>query len=279
MRSILKKNQVIIADAHVHIYDCFQLENFLDSAWNNFAINAKQLTLIDNFVSILFLADIKGQRTFHQLKQYSQKQEGIDDHKTNNWTFHNTQEELSLYVRHQNNQIIYLIAGRQIVTAENLEILALITEQTFEEGLPLEVTIKEIIASGGIPVLPWGVGKWIGKRGKTLSNLLTNNIHSILFVGDNSNRPGFWLRPFYLQLAKKQGIQILPGTDPLPLASECSRPGSFGFMVRGSLNHEQPGKHIKQILLDSKTNIQAYGALESPWRFIRNQLAIRLESK
>ncbi len=264
-------DQLIIADAHVHIYDCFQLDKLLNSALNNFTNHAQKLTSTDNFTSILFLSDIHNQETFQQLKKYSQSNYHI-----NNWTFHYTQEKLSLYARNQNNQIIVLIAGRQIITAEKLEVLALITEQTFEEGLSLEVTIKEIIAAGGIPVLPWGVGKWIGKRGKTLSNLLKNNIHSILFLGDNSNRPGFWFRPFYLQLAKKQGIQILPGTDPLPLASECSRPGSFGFMVRGRLNYEEPGKHIKQILLYSKTNIQTYGYLESPWRFIRNQLAMRL---
>ncbi len=273
-----RDHQLIIADAHVHIYNCFKLEEFLNSALNNFTINAKKITSPDNFTSILFLADIKGKEIFNQIKKYSQ-QENIDDYQISNWTFHNTQEKLSLYARNQNNQNIFFIAGRQIVTAENLEVLALITEQSFEEGLSLEVTIQEIIASGGIPVLPWGVGKWIGTRGKTLSNLLQNNIHSILFLGDNRNRPGFWLRPFYFQLAKKQGLRILPGTDPLPLASESSRPGSFGFMVRGSLNYEEPGKHIKQILLDSKTNIQAYGSLESPLRFIRNQLAMKLRKR
>ncbi len=278
MISTSKKNQVIIADTHVHIYDCFQLEEFLDSALNNFTLNAKQLTSQDNFTPILFLADIKGKDNFCQLQQYSQ-QGDINNSPINNWTFHNTQEKLSLYARNQNNQIIFLIAGRQIVTAEKLEVLALITEHTFAEGLPLEVTIKQIITAGGIPVLPWGVGKWIGKRGKTLSNLLKKNIHSILFLGDNGNRPGFWSQPFYLQIAKKQGLGILPGTDPLPLASESSRPGSFGFMIQGNLNHEKPGTHIKQMLLDSKTNIQAYGSLESPWKFIRNQLAMKLASK
>lgn len=106
MISTSKKNQVIIADTHVHIYDCFQLEEFLDSALNNFTLNAKQLTSQDNFTPILFLADIKGKDNFCQLQQYSQ-QGDINNSPINNWTFHNTQEKLSLYARNQNNQIIF----------------------------------------------------------------------------------------------------------------------------------------------------------------------------
>ena len=75
--------------------------------------------------------------------------------------------------------------------------------------------------------------------------------------------------------AEEKGLRILPGTDPLPLASECCRPGSFGFTIQGSLSLEEPGEHIKQMLLNPKICLEPYGSLETPFRFIRNQLAIR----
>ncbi|MGB7439423.1 MAG: hypothetical protein WA919_00010, partial [Coleofasciculaceae cyanobacterium] len=172
-------------------------------------------------------------------------------------------------------QGIFIIAGRQVITKEKLEVLALITDKFVEDGLSLETTIQSVISAGGIPVIPWGVGKWIGRRGKLLSKLLTENNFPTLFLGDNSGRPIFWLQPIYFQQAKKQGLRVLPGTDPLPLASEASRPGSFGFTIQGSLSREEPGKQLKQMLLDSTVSINNYGYLETPWRFVSNQLGIR----
>ena len=278
MTAFSQDNQLILADAHVHIYDCFNLSKLLNSAWNNFQKFASKQGCSENFTAVLFLTEIGPQACFKKFLDRDPNQTNTSISR-DDWTFHPTQEGLSLYASKQSDRGIFLIAGRQIVTAENLEVLALITDRSFEDGLPLEETIEAILSEGGIPVLPWGVGKWMGSRGKLLNNFLEANSFPILFLGDNSGRPIFWRRPFTFQLAEKKGLRILPGTDPLPLASEFSRPGSFGFTIQGSLSREEPGKQIKQMLLDSTTNIQAYGSLETPLRFIRNQLAIRYKSE
>ncbi len=279
MRSATKNNQLIIADAHVHIYECFNLEQLLNAASDNFKIFAGQQGYQDNFTPVLFLTETIKDKFFQQFfdgVDINPKCRGIN---LNDWKLKWTQESLSLYAFNKLGQGIFLIAGRQVVTAENLEILALITDQTFADGLSLEATIKSILAAGGIPVLPWGFGKWMGKRGKFLHNFLEESNFPSLFLGDNGGRPIFWPRPSHFKQAEKKGLRILPGTDPLPLASEYCRPGSFGFTIEGELSLEEPGKQIKKMLLDSTISIQAYGSLETPWRFIRNQLAIRYGSE
>lgn len=268
-----KKYSLILADAHVHIYDCFDVEQLLDSALKNFQNNARKQSKNDDFAGILLLTESRGDNYFQNFLATGE----ISGHR-NKWSFQTTQESISLIARNQHNQELILIAGRQIVTLEKLEVSALFTEKNIEDSLSLEATIKAIIADGGIPVLPWGFGKWIGKRGKLISDLLANNTNNKLAnlcLGDNGGRPWFWRQPAYFTQAQQQNLRILPGTDPLPIADQFYRPGSFGFMIKADLSPEQPGKELKKMLIDPTIILQNYGNLESSWRFLRNQLALR----
>jgi hypothetical protein len=264
---------LILADAHVHLHDCFTLEQLLESALRNFSqfSQSKQM----KFQGALFLVEMANQSYFNQFlhKILSQKH----DYSVGQWRLYRTQETSSMIASHFSGQKIFIFAGRQIVTSEKLEVLALITDQNFSDGMSLKETIEKILSVGGIPVLPWGVGKWIGKRGNLLKDILHTQPLPLVFLGDNSGRPMFWFRSPYFEKAKEQGLRILPGTDPLPLPSECRRPGSFGFKVQGSLSQQRPGEDIKSLLLDNSKEISSYGSLENPFRFFRNQLAIRVQ--
>ena len=103
-----------------------------------------------------------------------------------NWAFHRTHEDCSLYAQSKNSQGLFLIAGRQIVTAENLEVLALATANDFRDGSPMEELIEAVKESGGIPAIPWGPGKWMGRRGVFLRNLLERAKDPGLFLGDRT---------------------------------------------------------------------------------------------
>jgi hypothetical protein len=275
MTTALSTYPMIFADAHVHLHECFSLEQLLNAALQNFQKNATREGCEQPFQGVLFLAEIGTQNRFSKLLEKI-SDNSPKEYPLEHWTIYPTHEMYSLLAKHSSGQSIFLFAGRQVVTLEKLEVLALMTEQPFEDGLLLRTTLEKIIETGGVPVLPWGVGKWIGKRGKLLKELLAQNQFPILFLGDNSGRPMFWSRPVYFKQAEASGIQVLPGTDPLPLASEHWRPGSFGFTTKGMLSTAQPGQEMRSILLNSANCLKAYGLLESPTRFIRNQLAIRL---
>jgi len=267
---------MILVDAHVHIYDCFDLEAFLDSALENFKAEAARCGQEDAFTAVLLLTETAKENWFQCLAGYAGGESGTGTRSIGNWTFHRTNENCSLYAQSENSQGLFLIAGRQIVTAEDLEVLALMTDRQFEDGRPLEEVIQAVKETSAIPVIPWGFGKWMGPRGVFLRNLLETAKDPGAFLGDNGNRPSFWPRLSHFRLAKTKGIRVLPGTDPLPFSSECRRAGSFGFSVNGSISSGYPARDLKQILMDATARFQAYGHLEHPWRFFRNQLAMQI---
>jgi hypothetical protein len=265
---IVNSKNWLLADAHVHVHDNFDWDTLLTAAANNFTNALSSGQLIN--VGVLFIADILQQKKFSRLKETLSTGSSHSE-----WVIQPTLERISVIAKHPHYPHIILIAARQIVTSEKMEVLSLFTGETFTDNLTIYETLGVIAQANGLPVFPWGVGKWIGRRGTILNQLLQNSHCPLFFLGDNSGRPIFWPRPSYFQDAEARGIGILPGTDPLPLPSEIYRPGSFGFRVQADVNRDWPGMHLKQLLLANYLAIEPYGVLESPLRFIRNQLLIR----
>lgn len=270
---------MIFIDSHVHIYGCFSLKAFLDSALTNFEDEACLHTPGRTFSACLLLTEGARDNWFSRLKNFANKGLKIGNQAKHQWVFHFTRESSSLLARRGGVQELYLMAGRQIITSEELEVLALITERQFEDGKPLKVVIECVKESGGIPVIPWGFGKWMGRRGKVLERRMKESSTHDCFLGDNGGRPSFLPRPTHFNLAESLGIKILPGSDPLPFASEFWRPGSFGFSVEGSITPNLPASDLKRILLNQKTSIRAYGKLEHPFRFCRNQIKMQFNKQ
>lgn len=264
----------ILVDSHVHIHECFALSDVLDSSLQNFQTAAHKANISSSqYLGVLILTEIGKNSCFQKISGHFENGHSLED---SDWTFQKTHESESLYAHHASGNKVLLLAGHQVVTQENIEVLSIISDQFIDNGMTVLDTIHAIQAAKGIPVLPWGFGKWFGSRGKIIHQLIQARETPPLLLGDNSNRPNFWINPVYLKQARKQAIKILPGTDPLPLVKEASRPGRFGFQIQGTLDLDTPGSSLKDILLDSTIQIQPYGALENPLIFLQNQLKIRL---
>jgi len=268
-----------LIDAHVHIYNCFDLGDVLDSAFENFNAEACNFGMQEYFNGLLLLTEASKYNYFDRMYSYASTGEAIEGASSNAWRFYHTDETCSLVARNGCGRQLTLIAGRQIVSKENLEVLALATRTTFHDGAPIRSLIKAISDSGGIVVLPWGVGKWVGKRGKIVQSMLSSSNGPTFFLGDNGGRPIFWPRPAMFRIAALKGVRVLPGTDPLPLQSEGSRCGSFGFATRGLVSREHPQADIKRLLEERSAEIVPYGSLERPLRFVRNQIRLRLRQR
>jgi hypothetical protein len=172
---------------------------------------------------------------------------------------------------------MFVMAGQQIITAEKLEVLALATSAKIADGKPLAETVDAVRRGGGLAVLPWGVGKWLGKRGELLDRFLQETSPESLFVGDNGGRPVFWPRPALFDRAEQRGIRLLSGSDSLPLAGEERRVATFGAMIDGELSDSLPAAELKSLLCKPGISITPFGKPAGVLQFLRMQLGLRLE--
>lgn len=269
----------VLIDAHVHIYDCFDLGCFFDSALENFSFQARKLGEGTFFVPVLCMTEGKRDNWFGRLNNWAEGDTMGLRGLTANWSIERTGESSSLKIKGEGGEFLFVIAGRQIETAERLEVLAIGTNGTFGDGNSLGVTVRAILDSGGIPVIPWGFGKWYGERGRILKKFIETTETNNYFLGDNSGRPPFLPYPHHFLLGEKRGIRILPGSDPLPFPSESSRPGNFGFTINGTIDHAKPADDMKKIILDPATRFTPFGQLEKFSRFLRNQWAMQIRKR
>jgi len=170
---------------------------------------------------------------------------------------------------------LFVILGFQVVTYEGLEVLGLMMPERPIESAPLCDTIEGILGAGGVPVLPWGVGKWLGRRGRLVAEAIQrSNWRGRIALSDNANRPAFWPNPRLLRRGRKAGFAVLHGSDPLPLNGEVQRIGSAGVMVpSGPI--EGPVTYLRRALLDPD-QVQPFGRAMSAAGFLYRQSALRL---
>lgn len=264
-------SSLILCDSHVHFYDCFELDNFLDSAWRNFYQQAQSKQKQHEFIAILMFTEAKQDHWFLKLK--------ANEFQSAKWSFQETNEPESLYATDKDGHRILIINGRQIVTSENLEVLALATPDKLEDGQPITQVIEWVKDNNAIPVIPWGFGKWWGNRGHVLSKVLESYSRGEVSLGDNSGRPWFLGTPGHFKKANGEQRHILPGSDPLPFTSEAWRAGSVGFYFTGSLDEAAPAKSLREHLKDPKTNITNYMHCERLIPFVRNQVAMQIRKR
>jgi hypothetical protein len=270
----MSKSAVIAVDAHAHLYSCFEVGSFLERAFSNLSEAASQRGYNKRPTGVLFVISTPEADGFGRLRSAVERGTHDSNLGDENWQVHGTAERVSACLTSCDRSLI-AIGGRQIGSREHLEVLALGTRKQFEEGQPARTLIQEVAQTGAIPVLPWGVGKWLGTRGRVVDDLIEDPDLPPFFLGDSDHRPTFWPQPSQFRRAEEQGIKNLSGSDPLPFPREVQRAGSFGVVLDGSLNLERPAQDLKQKLLDPSTTFRQFGEGEAPARFVRNQLKMQ----
>ena len=110
------------------------------------------------------------------------------------WTVESAGDGLTLLVRARETGSaetgMFVVAGRQTVTAEGLEVLTFPTRGPAVDGDALDDVLARAADRGEIAVLPWGFGKWRGRRRRALEGALRERPPASIFLGDCSTRPG-----------------------------------------------------------------------------------------
>lgn len=255
----------VLVDAHVHFYSCYPREVFLNSALGNFRRGAAEFGLPGDPVGFLLLTEAGTARWFRRW-QDSQDRGGA-------WSFEPTGEAESLMAVRATGERMIVVAGRQVATREGLEVLAIGRDLEIPDGQPLADTLERVGDSGALPVVPWGFGKWWGRRGSQVEAILGEARE--LFLGDSAGRPQPGVPPRLLRQAREQGTRVLPGTDPLPFPRHASRAGSYGFVLPGAPDEQQPAADLLR-RIRQHGQPQTFGRRTGLLRFLRDQTAMQL---
>lgn len=266
-----------LVDSHCHLHNIGDLPTLLAHAAKQFSKTASKNDISDDWYGILILTDGSKSTTFRHI-QYMIQSSPDKMFSSEQWSLKLTGEDASIVAENKEGFSIFLCAGQQIVTKEKLEVLSLLNTTRVADGRSLDHTIKEVTEQGGLPTLPWAVGKWLGKRGKIISDLVLNHTASPLFLGDNSGRPKLWNHVPQFSLAKQCKIPILRGTDPLPVKKQKKWGGDFGFIISGEIDINKPAESLRHLLVQENLTITDYGTLENPVRFLTEQIGLRISS-
>jgi len=276
MQQPLPDHHLWLVDSHVHLYGCFNPGELLTAAHTNLCGQARRLDREGRFEGLLLLTETQVDEGFERLRERVGQNADPEHPRWRGWQFSAT-SDARLLLAERGADRLWLVAGRQIVTAEKLEVLALITDTRFADGLSLPQTLEAIAAADAIPVLPWGAGKWWGVRGRLLSRLLADHRTGPLFLGDNGGRPDLWRHPRHFREARRHGIRILPGSDPLPLPWEARRVGTTGFSFTAPpARSVRPADELSRRLRDPAAPLAPFGGGLASTRFFLNQMALRL---
>jgi hypothetical protein len=262
-----------LVDAHVHLHDAFPLIDSFAAAAGHFRRSSRELSLPDGSIGCLMLAENEGEARFRQFQR-----RGLGP-LTGEWSVRPTAEAVSLLICRAGRPCFALIAGRQVVTANRLEVLTLGTPEPVSNGRPIEDALDHAAAQEALAIVPWGFGKWWGRRGARLRRLLECDSGGAgFFLGDNGGRPQHLPTPALLRGAAAQGTWNLPGSDPLPIPGDGYRTGSYGFLVPGAADLERPFAQIRESIGQLSAQPQLFGRRAGLRHFVRAQAAVRLKA-
>lgn len=275
----MNNTHTVFVDAHVHFYDCFDLSAFLNCSQKNFSDAADKAGIDTDYSAVLFLSERSSENWFQWLVDAAKEGTAIGHEQSKLWRLQYNEKDASIKAVSDHYPSLYIIPGKQVETKESLEVLLLGTLETFDDKVSLTALLESVRDKEVISVLPWGVGKWFGRRGEIVKNTITKETGRNFFIGDIAGRPTIWPQPSLFGLAEKKGFRLLQGTDPLPIPTAAAMAGSYGFSIKMSQLGEMPGQQIKKKILNPETITTPYGVRENPVKFIRNQILLRVRSK
>jgi hypothetical protein len=226
----------------------------------------------NKFTAILCMLETETSHWFDQLFTIAKSSE-----KVGSWKVVEIADENMLRLIDGDEKELILVPGQQIITAERLELLIIgATQNKVDHRKPIETYVQDY-SDSHLVIIPWGVGKWLGSRGQIVNRLIANASSANFALGDNSGRPGIWKKVKQFNLARQNGLNILPGSDPLPVKGQHKKVASYGSIIRVNLNFKGIIGQLRVQLLSQDQGMPGlYGSRDNIFNFITTQLLLRL---
>ncbi|HEX9974423.1 MAG TPA: hypothetical protein VGD14_20310 [bacterium] len=259
-------------DGHVHLYPVYDLKNAVESGVRNLTGHSKKIN--SKATPVWLLVERSDANFFNQIYQSPNQYEndGVKFKKGN--------DDLTIVVEKNKKPILYIFAGRQLVTKEGLEVLSLISNLNIpDRQKSIDEVIQAVTDSGGIPTLNWAPGKWFFGRGKVIARQIQEKSNNEIFIGETTLRNTLWPEPKLVKQARKKGFPVIAGSDPLPFKSEEQGIGSFGFLIEGDFYPKKPAQSLRDLMSRNKKDIQIIGKRNDVFTFARRQYKIMMEKR
>lgn len=260
-------------DAHVHVYGCFDPGRFLDAAAASFRRHVPGREA-EGTAGVLLLTEAAGVDFFATLRS------GAGAVGLGGWRVRPTGDPAAVEVARDGERLI-VCAGRQIATRERLEVLALLTDASFDDGGELRETMARVRDAGGVPVIPWGFGKWLGRRAEILAGAMEawRARGERVLLGDNGNRLRRGGGPAPFEEVRREGGLVVPGSDPLPFRSHERRGGTYGFIGPVDLDPDRPASSLRDYLRSADGPLEVFGRRVGPARFVTDQVVLQVRQR
>jgi hypothetical protein len=262
-------------DSHFHNYQQFNRDDLLDYAFEHLSEGARRINPEADALPVLFLADDIKSTCFDSFNQAFTAHDQDND---SNWHKVSEHQDVnSVLLRKNAMQQMLIIRGHQLITSENLEALVIgCSVSADDEHQPVD-DIIQAYKQKALIILPWAVGKWLGKRGQIINKMMEKYNSTDFCLGDNGGRPWIWKKIPQFDKAQKIGFPILRGSDPLPLPGEERQAGHYGFTINGGNMTELTGGSVIKQVRSELEHISEFGRQESLFRFILNQIKLRIQ--
>ena len=203
-------------DAHAHVYPCHDLPRLLRSALDHMPRTAP------SDLRVLCLAERADCAFFQALAQDEVRLPG------DRWRIVAFDPAGGVKIRHlPDHRDLWIVAGRQFVSAERIEVCSLCGEVAGVDGRPAHDIVRAILEAGALPALDWAPGKWLFGRGQLVRRLVAEFTPAQLVLVDTSLRCTGWPAPRLYAAARRQGRAVLAGSDPLPFPGEEAVAGAY----------------------------------------------------
>ena len=265
--------ETLLIDGHVHIYPNLNLPLLIKNTLKNAVIAQRTSINRDDAIKVWMLTERSDCAKFNDLLQLPN---------IKGYTVNKTKEDESLLIKDADTKepLLYIIAGRQIVTKENIEICCLGSRYSVEDKkLAIEELIGAIIQNNGIAAINWAPGKWFGKRGQIVKQTFGKFTPNQLLISDTTMRPTFWPTPKLMSTASKNGFKVIAGSDPLPFPKEEKVIAMYASIMKGEFDYERPAESVRNMIYDQTIDIIRCGKRSSTFTWLSRQIKIMSANK